>query len=199
MLRNYMKKEKQIRSYKRRTKTGKTVTVKAHTAKYDAADKAKEVSKKEGAGKELKAKKNKMPDYNLPMNEYLDELKKQQQDVKDKVATSEKKSKKTSQGSDKKPTEKGSKGKIKASTSTTSEPTFTAAEFKEWYRGTGSAADKKVAKVLRAQLGRSGYRKLEDEAIDSYSSRGHLSMFKRVGGDSEKSIKGKCMSRACGK
>lgn len=57
-----MKKEKQIRSYKRRTKTGKIVTVKAHMAKYDAADKTKEVSKKEGAGKELKAKKNKMPD-----------------------------------------------------------------------------------------------------------------------------------------
>lgn len=64
--------------------------------------------------------------------------------------------------------------------STTSEPAFTAAGFKEWYRGTGSAADKKVAKALRAQLGRSGYRKFEDEAIDNYSSRGHLSMFKRV-------------------
>lgn len=68
--------------------------------------------------------------------------------------------------------------------STTSEPAFTAAEFKEWYRGTGSAADKKVAKALRAQLGRAGYHKLEDEAIDNYSSHGHLSMFKRVSGGS---------------
>lgn len=81
----------------------------------------------------------------------------------------------------------GSTKAIKTSTkttvkSTTSEPAFTAAEFKEWYRGTGSAADKKVTKALRAQLGRAGYRKLEDEAIDNYSSRGHLSMFKRVGG-----------------
>lgn len=67
-------------------------------------------------------------------------------------------------------------------TGKSSEPAFTAAEFKEWYNGTGSAADKKVAKALRAQLGRSGYRKLEDEAIDNYSSRGHLSMFKRVSG-----------------
>ena len=31
-------------------------------------------------------------------------------------------------------------------------------------------------------MGRAGYRKLEDEAIDNYSSRGHLSMFKRVSG-----------------
>lgn len=62
-----------------------------------------------------------------------------------------------------------------------SRPAFTAAEFKEWYRGTGSAADKKVAKALRAQLGRSGYRKFEDESINNYSSRGHLSMFKKVG------------------
>ena len=45
-----MKKEKQVRSYKRRTKSGKIITVKAHTAKYEAADeKAKKSSKKEGA------------------------------------------------------------------------------------------------------------------------------------------------------
>lgn len=78
------------------------------------------------------------------------------------------------------------KNKINA---TASEPAFTAAEFKEWYRGTGSAADKKVAKALRAQLGRSGYRKLEDEAIDNYTSRGHLSMFKRVSGGSSAGAK----------
>ena len=33
----YMKQEKQVKSYTRRTKSGKTVTVKAHTAKYEAA------------------------------------------------------------------------------------------------------------------------------------------------------------------
>lgn len=131
-----MQKEKQVRSYKRRTKSGKIITVKAHTAKYEAADeKAKKSSKKEGAGKEL------------------EELKKKSTQLE----------------------------------STTSEPAFTAAEFKEWYRGTGSAADKKVAKALRAQLGRSGYRKLEDEAIDNYTTRGHLSMFKRVGSGGQSS------------
>ena len=73
-----MKKEKQVKSYQRRTKSGKVVTVKAHTAKYDAAEKAKEAAKKKGAGKELEDKfgKKKMPDPNLSMNEYLDELKK---------------------------------------------------------------------------------------------------------------------------
>lgn len=208
-----MKKEKQVKSYQRRTKSGKTVTVRAHTAKYEAADKAKEAAKKKGAGGELEAKKDKvreMPNPSLPMNEYLDELKKRQQDVKEEVSASEKETKKTPRKSAKKksverqvaknkkdrtrtkmeslgytkPTEKyrESSGvpRTRKTSAKSSEPSFTAAEFKEWYRGTGSAADKKVAKALRAQLGRSGYRKLEDEAIDNYSSRGHLSMFKRV-------------------
>lgn len=52
-----MKKEKTIKSYKRRTKTGKIVTVRQHTASYDASDKLKESLKKEGAGDELKRKK----------------------------------------------------------------------------------------------------------------------------------------------
>lgn len=47
-----MKAEKKVRTYTRRTKSGKTVTVKAHTAKYEAADK-KRISKKEGAGEEF--------------------------------------------------------------------------------------------------------------------------------------------------
>ena len=51
-----MKKEKQVKSYTRKTKAGKVVTVKAHTAKYDAAEAAKEAlkgaAKKSGAGSE---------------------------------------------------------------------------------------------------------------------------------------------------
>lgn len=53
-----MKAEKKVRTYTRRTKSGKTVTVKAHTAKYDAADK-KRISKKEGAGEEIEGLKDK--------------------------------------------------------------------------------------------------------------------------------------------
>ena len=49
-----MKKEKQIKSYTRRTKSGKTVTVRAHSAKYDAADDlVKGLLKKKGSDKEL--------------------------------------------------------------------------------------------------------------------------------------------------
>lgn len=49
-----MKKEKQVKAYQRKTKSGKVVTVKAHTAKYDSAEeKAKAVAKKEGAGEEF--------------------------------------------------------------------------------------------------------------------------------------------------
>ena len=242
-----MKKEKQVRSYKRRTKSGKTVTVRAHTAKYEAADeKAKEISKKEGAGKELEERKKKPVQLEIPFGKeeekkVLDEVKEttkkesskkpaekkttvkatryasgaklnedgtfvSEKDYKKSIAHRKKKGarispeevkaiKKWESGhkeSKVRPVGSGTNGptpkrkseakvtKTTASKPATSEPAFTAAEFKEWYRGTGSAADKKVAKALRAQLGRSGYRKLEDEAIDNYSSRGHLSMFKRV-------------------
>lgn len=181
-----MKKEKQVKSYQRRTKSGKVVTVKAHTAKYDAAEKAKEAAKKKGAGKELEDKfgKKKMPDPNLSMNEYLDELKKGNSKKESEVKEAAKKeSKKNPEGK-----------KDTTNKSNISGQAFTAAEFKEWYHGTGSAADKKVAKALRAQLGRSGYRKFEDEAINNYSSRGHLSMFKRVNGKSVGSTPTKTMN-----
>lgn len=196
-----MKKEKQVRSYKRRTKSGKTVTVKAHTAKYEAADKkAKEVSKKEGAGKELEEHKKKPVQLEIPFDK--EEEKKVLSEVKEAAKKSEKPTERkttkkvrpvgsgTNGPTPKKSEKKISKVITKTTTKpTTSEPAFTAAEFKEWYRGTGSAADKKVAKALRAQLGRAGYRKLEDEAIDGYSARGHLSMFKRVSGGSSNSSK----------
>lgn len=54
-----MKKEKTVRTYQRRTKTGKLVTVKQHTAKYDAAEMMKEAAKKKGAGEELEKLKKK--------------------------------------------------------------------------------------------------------------------------------------------
>ena len=57
-----MKKEKAIRTYQRRTKSGKIVTVRQHTAKYDAAEALKEAAKKKGAGDELEALKKKPVD-----------------------------------------------------------------------------------------------------------------------------------------
>ena len=342
-----MKKEKTIRTYQRRTKSGKVVTVRQHTASYDAAEKLREMAKKKGAGKEFEDRKSKgMPDPSLPLEQYLDELSKRKKEseaedsvdvsredaktqekgakrLSNKVTSLEKKlhdlkytysglkrsdpkrlgyarriqklqedliaTKKASahqdstassvkgedkKGSEKKTAEKvrpvgsgtkvdkqtkawfnsspssfskvkvskdkfgwridlsdgsgqvydskeaaqkdakllrgmykewkgsskGPKGSTPTKTSTSSSassPAFTAAEFKEWYRGTGSAADKKVAKALREQLGRAGYRKLEDEAIDGYSARGHLSMFKRVSGGSgvNESKKGAAISK----
>lgn len=71
-----MKKEKTVRSYQRRTKSGKVVTVRQHTAKYEASEKPK----KKGAGVELESKRKasilEMPDYKLDMKDYLGELKK---------------------------------------------------------------------------------------------------------------------------
>lgn len=180
-----MKKEKKIRTYQRRTKSGKMVTVKAHTAKYDAAEKAKELAKKKGAGDELEErKKKKTPQLELPFDENSEK------DILNEVKEVEKKETKKSTKADtpKKEAKTKTATKTKATDGKTSEPAFTAAEFKEWYQGTGSAADKKVAKALRAQLGRSGYKKLEDEAIDNYTPRGHLSMFKRVSSDGDKSL-----------
>lgn len=273
-----MQKEKQVRSYKRRTKSGKIIIVRSHTAKYEAADKTGEISKKKGAGKELEERKKKPVQLEIPFGKeeekkVLDEVKEtakkesskkpaekkttdkgtrrasgaklnedgtfvSEKDYKKSIAHRKKKGARISPEEVKaikkweaahkeekvrpvgsgtvgptpkrkseakvgdyvkgvgslstgkvvrakkaRPVGSGTNGStpIKTSTSTSS-PTFTAAEFKEWYRGTGSAADKKVAKALRAQLGRAGYRKFEDEAIDNYSSRGHLSMFKRVTG-----------------
>jgi hypothetical protein len=107
-----MKKEKQVKSYQRRTKSGKVVTVKAHTAKYDAAEKAKEAAKKKGAGKELEDKfgKKKMPDPNLSMNEYLDELKKGKKSGSNEVANEDEKTQRSGLSSlEKKLTSKESK------------------------------------------------------------------------------------------
>lgn len=49
---------------------------------------------------------------------------------------------------------------------------FTKDEFKEWYEGTGSKADKKVEKALRKALGRKAYTELNDQAADSYKKGG---------------------------
>ena len=251
-----MKKEKTIRTYQRRTKSGKVVTVKQHTAKYDAAEKAKEAAKKKGAGSELEdIKKKKVSDIdesilnskewgefennfeegwtgdsevptlaNLAHHRQVaaatahelakkyknqDEFYNQKGSAsimnklyakmakklfpKDKVWYGNE-SENPNFWKEKDAAKKQKSPKVSESAATKSSSpksssgneSFTRDDFKEWYRGTGSEADKRVAKILKKQLGRSGYKKLEDEAIDNYSSRGHLSMFKRVSSDSAK-------------
>lgn len=213
-----MKKEKKVRTYQRRTKSGKTVTVRAHTASYEAAEKAKEAAKKKGAGDEIAERKKK--NWELPMDEFLKKLKEeraQKREEEESKRVEDEKTKKSEKKTEKKtPAKKttkkrtvgtgtnGPEPKKKTTTKKTatkadaSEPAFTSAEFKEWYRGTGSDADKKVAKALRKQLGRSGYRKFEDEAIDNYTSRGHLAMFKRVSGGSSTSANTKSSAKGKG-
>ncbi len=60
-----MKKEKIIKTHTRRTKSGKTVTVRQHKAKYDAAEEAKQLAKKIGAGKEFEDKRDRVFDKDL--------------------------------------------------------------------------------------------------------------------------------------
>ena len=62
-----MKKEKTVKTYQRRTKSGKMVTVHEHKAAYDAAEEArKAASKKAGAGSELASKKKAKEAGELP-------------------------------------------------------------------------------------------------------------------------------------
>lgn len=57
-----MKKEKSVRTYQRKSKNGKVVTVRSYKAKYDAAEEArKEMAKRAGAGDELKKRKSAAP------------------------------------------------------------------------------------------------------------------------------------------
>lgn len=182
-----MKKEKTVKTYQRRTKSGKMVTVKQHTAKYDAAEAAKEMAKKKGAGEEFDVRKN-ASQMDIDIDEFLSGVKARSKEEREKLkAEMEKQKSSEKKSAEKKPTSKKSEPKAKETKSKDSKSCnasdcgFTAAEFKEWYQGTGSAADKKVAKALKAKLGRAGYKKLEDEAIDNYTSRGHLKMFKSLG------------------
>ena len=123
-----MKKEKTVRTYQRRTKSGKIVTVRQHTSKYDAAERAKDSSKRKGAGEELEKVKTKKALQKADLFDGYD---------------------------------------------------FSEEDFNEWYEGTGSASDKKVAKALRKTLGRKAYDELNDAAADSYKKGGASSFFKK--------------------
>lgn len=69
-----MKKEVQIKAHTRKTKSGKTVTVKAHSASRDSADSmAKEaLKKKKGSGKELQKSKERKDDFEKYSDSDLD-------------------------------------------------------------------------------------------------------------------------------
>lgn len=185
-----MKKEKTIRTYQRKTKSGKITTVKSHTAKYDAAaEVAKKAARKKGAGGELQAKITKMPDPKLELQQYLDELKKSRSGASSDTTKTTKPAPKKKL---KKPVGGGITGlepretkKVPAKKQTKPAPKssgLSSTEFKAWYHDPKSKEGRAAAKKLKEQVGAEKYKELNKEANDNYSSRGHLSMFKRVGG-----------------
>jgi len=173
-----MKKEKQIKSYQRKTKSGKMVTVKSHTAKYDAAEKAREAAKKKGAGEELLKKKaiSKKP-IEEQVEEKMELLKEKMDSKKDKAGkeTTKKSTSKTSKTTSK---EKSTETPKKSSVSVTS------AEFKDWYHDPKTKTGKATAKKLKEQLGAEKYKELNKKADAGYSPRGHISMYKSLGASS---------------
>ena len=209
-----MKKEKTIRTYQRRTKSGKIVTVRQHTAKYDAAEALKEAAKKKGAGDELEALKKKPVDkpteeevaeFEKLLDSFPEELdersrkmrlrqfmkakgKKGRQAEIDETKweiKEEKKARKVWKANEgfgkrlEKSYDKEHKNSVKDSKDPYSAHGFTKDDFNEWYEGTGSAADKKVAKALRKTLGRKAYDELSDLAADNYKKGGASSFFKK--------------------
>lgn len=168
-----MKKEKTIRTYQRKTKSGKITTVKSHTAKYDAAaEVAKKAARKKGAGGELQAKITKMPDPKLELQQYLDELKKKlKKPVGGGITGLEPRETK------KAPAKKQTKPAPKSSG-------LSSTEFKAWYHDPKSKEGRAAAKKLKEQVGAEKYKELNKKANDSYSSRGHISLFKSIGSDS---------------
>ena len=66
-----MQKEKHVKSYTRKTKSGKVARVKAYSAKYDATDAIKQnMTRKKGAGDELKAKVAENTPYGFTLKEW---------------------------------------------------------------------------------------------------------------------------------
>ena len=200
-----MKKEKTIRTYQRRTKTGKVVTVKQHTAKYDAAEALKEAAKKKGAGDELEKLKKKMPvgetseeeEYEKLVNTYLSDTDDSTRERLKKSMLKEFKKAKSKEerkelfddvkeslkvGREVKRVKAANK-KFAASLKAERDYGFTADDYKAWYHWDQDADPKnksalKVEKALKKQMGTKGYKKYFDEMSDSYSARGHNKAFK---------------------
>lgn len=182
-----MKKEKTIRSYKRKTKSGKVVTVKQHTAKYDAAEEMKKALAKKGAGEELASKKLTASEMKqvkdiVEENSELDEqyvaafypelsprmVKAVMAEYRKKSATPKAKAANTA----------GKTSKPKAEKSSAPDLGFTADEYKAWYHwdtenDPKNKAAMKVKKALLGAMGPRAYKKYEEDMTNSYSSKGH--------------------------
>ena len=188
-----MKKEKTIRSYKRKTKSGKTVTVKQHTAKYDAAEEMKKALAKKGAGEELATRKLTAAELKqvkdiVGENSELDEqyvvafypelsprmVKAVMAEYRKKSATPKAKEANTVGKPPKAPATKTPK----VEKSSAPDLGFTAEEYKAWYHwdtenDPKNKAAMKVKKALLGAMGPRAYKKYEEDMTNSYSSRGH--------------------------
>lgn len=182
-----MKKEKQVKSYQRRTKSGKMVTVRAHTASYEAAERANEMATKKGAGKELedKMKNRKEPiQLDIPFKFEDDKIKKEEKEVmkKDEKKPKEEKTTKTV-----KP--KSSAAPKVSSKSSSTVSGISKEAYKAWYhfndwdspRRSWPKEVRETDSALRKQMGKKAYDKYCSDIDDSYSSRGHLREFKKIG------------------
>lgn len=190
-----MKKEKTIRTYQRRTKTGKIVTVKQHTAKYDAAEALKEAAKKKGAGDEIEQRRldaewKKIEDDFMKKHPDFEAFDDEGNETKENAAIIKKKEAFTKKhpswkgGVKSGPKEKSAKRSIieKAPKSDSSYG-FTPDEYKAWYHWDQDADPKnksalKVEKALKKQMGTKAYNKYFDDLTDNYSARGHNKAFK---------------------
>lgn len=186
-----MQKEKKVRAYTRKSKSGKTVQVKAHTQKYDAAEEARKAfAAKKGAGEELATKQltekelkqvQDIVEENSELDEeYLAAFYPELSPKMIKAVMAAHKAKSAT------PKAKAANTAGKSPKSETPDLGFTAEEYKAWYHWDMDKDPKnpsalKVKKTLVAAMGPRAYRKYEDDMTDSYTARGDKKAFGAVG------------------
>lgn len=197
-----MKKEKTVKAHTRRTKSGRTVQVKQHSAKYDSADDMakKALQSKKGAGEELNKRKN-IND----IEEFLNSFPKEHQKAL-KASISEMLDNMEAQGASNKKLARlihedgksvsylrkshnkfakeyglpkvGAVGKKNISP-------ISQEDFKAWYnwdgsRGKGNEAALRAEKTMKDQMGAKEYRKFYNNVADNWTSRGANKFYKQL-------------------
>lgn len=188
-----MKKEKTIRAYKRKTKSGKVVNVKQHTAKYDAAEEFKKMMQKKGAGDELErkltAKELKDVESIVSENSELDpeylaafypELSPRM--VKEVMHAYQKKTAVPT------PAARAKAEKLPKSGPNLGSDSISKEDYKAWYNwdmvdDPKNEAALRVKKALTKKMGAKGYAAYEKQMSDSWSARGYSKAYSALGKD----------------
>lgn len=188
-----MKKEKTIRAYKRKTKSGKVVNVRQHTAKYDAAEEFKKMVQKKGAGDELErkltAKELKDVESIVSENSELDpeylaafypELSPRM--VKEVMYTYQKKTAVPT------PAARAKAEKLPKSGPNLGSDSISKEDYKAWYNwdmvdDPKNEAALRVKKALTKKMGAKGYAAYEKQMSDSWSARGYSKAYSALGKD----------------